>query len=426
MAPVDEPRTFYRDDVPVEGETPGLKETVRADVCVIGGGFTGISAALHLAERGARVVLVEARTIGFGASGRNGGQIHTGHRQSQKTLERWLGVQHAHDLWTLAEDAKRLLRSLVATHQIACWRKDGLVIAAHNRRAQVELAEETEYLAAHYNYSQARMLDAAGVAGAVGSAIYPGARFDAGGGHLQPLAFVRGLARAARAAGAVIYERTRARAIEECGHTVRVPCEHGCVEADTVLVACDSWSAELLAELAPFIARLESFVIATEPLRAELQAQILPSDAAVADTRHVLDYYRKSHDGRLLFGGRETYLSTPQAVAPMVRPRMERIYPALKDVAVSHAWSGTVGITRTRLPHLGRVGRRVLFAHGYSGQGVALATLGGELLAQAALGQAERFEVLARVPAKPFPGGTWSRPWLVAAGLIWFKLADAF
>ena len=419
-------KNFYRADAGTAPEHLALQGKARADVCVVGGGFTGTSAALHLASQGAQVILVEAETAGFAASGRNGGQIHTGYRQTQRDLERWLGPVHARDLWDLSEEAKALVRELVAAHAIACSLKDGLVIAADDRAAIRGVRDETEYLAAKYNYGHARMMDAGETSRMLGTEVYPAARFDAGGGHIQPLAFVRGIANAAYRAGTKCFEHTRARGISASERGVRVLCDNGAIEADYVVLACDATSGEVAPELAPFIAKVESFIIATEPLDEELFSRILPSDAAVADTRHVLDYYRKSHDRRMLFGGRESYLSVPNNVEEVVRPRMERVYPALKNIAVSYAWSGTVGITRTRMPHFGRIGPRILFAHGYSGQGVALATLGGKLLAEAVTGRTERFDVMAGVPARPFPGGVSSRQWLVAAGLTWYKVLDHF
>ena len=415
---------YYRASLGAGPERSALAGDARADVCIVGGGFTGLSAALHLAEAGARVTLIEAETIGFGASGRNGGQIHTGWRQSQQQLEHWLGEIHARDLWALCEEAKALVRDLATKHAPDCGLKSGLVIAAHDRAAARELAEETEYLQAHYGYTAARMMDAAETARALGTEVYPAARFDSGGGHLQPLAFARGLAQAAEQSGAKLYEQTRAKHIEQSAHRARVVCDNGVIDANWVIVACDALSGELLPALAPYIAHVESFMTATEPVPDNLYERVLPCDAAVADTRHVLDYYRKSEDRRMLFAGREAYFTLPKNIARMVRPRMEHVYPALKDVRTEYAWSGTVGITRTRMPHLGRSGRRVLFVHGFSGQGMALAPFCGKLLAEAALGRPERFEVLARVPANRFPGGSALREPLVAAGLLWFKLLD--
>ena len=392
---------------------------------MVGGGFTGLCAALHLAEHGAVVALVEAETIGFAASGRNGGQIHTGLRKDQAELERWLGPIHAHDLWTLTEDSKALVRKLVTRYAIACELKTGLVIAAHNARALEDLADDTAHLTRRYSYYLARMMDTQETQTALGTAVYPGARFDTGGGHLHPLRFARGLADAAEAAGAALWEQSPAVALEpDTDHiTVRTP--EGSITAAHVILATDAFSGILVPELAPFIGHVESFMTATAPLPQDLAHAILPCDTAVADTRHVLDYYRKSADNRLLFAGRESYFRQPRDIAALVRPRMLHVYPELQSVPTEYAWSGTVGITRTRMPHFGRLGERVLFAHGYSGQGVALACLGGTLMADAALGRPERFDVFARVPAERFPGGEALRKPLIAAALVAYKVMDA-
>ena len=419
------PQGYYAVSAGPPSPRPTLRHALKADVCVIGGGFTGLSAALHLAEKGAVVALVEAETIGFAASGRNGGQIHTGLRKEQAELERWLGPVHAHDLWALSEEAKTLVHDLVTHHAIACELKSGLVIAAHNARAAQALADDTAHLARSYSYFAARMMNAAETEAALGTAIYPAARFDTGGGHLHPLKFARGLEAAAALAGAAIWEHSPAVALEPEETHVVVRTRDAAVTADRVVLATDAFSGALVPELAPFMGHVESFVTATAPLPLELAQAVLPSDAAVADTRHVLDYYRKSADGRLLFAGRESYFRPPKNIAALVRPRMLKVYPALASVPAEYAWSGTVGITRTRMPHFGRLGERVFFAHGYSGQGVALAVLGGKLLAEAASGAPERFDVFARVPAERFPGGEFLRKPLVAAALLAFKVMDA-
>jgi gamma-glutamylputrescine oxidase len=422
---VDLPQGYYAASATPAPVRPRLTGTVKADVCVIGAGYTGLTAALHLAGSGARVAVLEADTVGFAASGRNGGQIHTGHRKSQQELERWLGKVHARDLWDLCEEAKALLRQNVSTHRIACDLKDGLVIAAHNRSAIGPVARETEYLAKNYGYTKSRMMDAAETARQLGTEAYPAARYDMGGGHLHPLSYARGLAAAAEDAGAVIFEHSRARAIDEDRAGANVRCADGLLTADQVLLATDAFSGEIAPQLAKYIGHVESFVSATEPLGEDLNAKVLPCDAAVADTRHVLDYYRKSADGRMLYAGRESYWTIPKDIAAVVRPRMLSVYPGLAGVKTQYAWSGAVGITATRMPHMGRLSKRVLFAHGYSGQGVALAGIGGKVMAEAALGKTERFDVFARVPATPFPGGALLRKPLVSAALMWFKLMDS-
>jgi gamma-glutamylputrescine oxidase len=419
------PQGYYAASAHPAPVRPALSGTVKADICVIGGGYTGLSAALHLAEAGAKVVLLEAESVGFMASGRNGGQIHTGHRKDQAELERWLGEGHARALWDIAEDAKATVRGLVARHAIDCALKDGLVIAAHSPAAAKDLAQDTEHLSTHYGYGAARMMDAAETARQLGTTIYSAACMDRGGGHLHPLDFARGLAAAAERAGAQIFEHSCVLALDEDKAAANVRTASGLVTADHVLLATDAFSAALAPELAKYIGHLESFIVATAPLDEALYRDVLPCDAAVADTRHVLDYYRKSADRRMLFAGRESYWSVPKDVAALVRPRMAHVFPKLADVPIEYAWHGTVGITATRMPHFGRRRRRTLFAYGYSGQGVALATGGGKLMAEAVLGRSERFDAMARVPPRAFPGGQLLRKPLVAAALFLFKVMDA-
>jgi len=417
----DAPQGYYAASAGEAPATGSLRRDANADVCIIGAGYTGLSAALHLATAGASVIVMEAEDVGFGASGRNGGQIHPGHRKSQAALEEWLGVGHARELWDLSEEARKLVFELAAQD---CELKRGLIIAAHNVHAARELIKETEYLSSRYGYTESRLFDRAQTHTAVGTNLYPAARMDNGGGHLHPLKYARKLAGRAAAAGAAIYARSPALRVDRGTRLV----VHGAqfkVEAEHVVLACDAFSARLAPELAPYLAHVESFIAATEPLDAVRAATIVPSDAAVADTRHVLDYYRKSSDRRLLFAGREAYWSPPDDIAGIVRPRMLKVFPSLGDVTIEFGWRGTVGITRTRMPHVGTLSPRFYFAHGYSGHGVALATLGGKAIAEAVLGNRDRFDTLARVPAQKFPGGQLLRKPMVTAALLCLKLADS-
>ena len=369
----DAPQGYYAASARPAEFGDRLAGDAHAEVCVVGAGYTGLSTALHLAREGVKVTLVEAETVGFGASGRNGGQIHTGHRKDQAELERWLGELHARDLWSLSQEACRLVFELAGED---CDAKRGLMIAAHNERAGRALAQEADHLAAKYGYGEMRMLARDESTAELGTDIYPASRLDMGGGHLHPLKFARKLASEAVKAGVTIHEHSPVLRIDG-PHTV--VCAGGKVVAHRIVLACDAFSANVAPQLAPYIAHVESFIVATAPLDAELASRIIPNDAAVADTRHVLDYYRKSADWRLLFAGREAYWTPPHDIAALVRPRMLKVFPALRNTPIEYGWSGTVGITRTRMPHFGMIGPRIYFAHGYSGHGVALATLGGKV-----------------------------------------------
>ena len=417
----DAPSTYYDASAGAAPTFAALSGPLRADICIVGGGYTGLCAALHTARAGARTVVLESKKLGFGASGRNGGQIHSGHRQSQRSLELWLGRERAHDLWKIAELGKSLVRELAAQD---CDLKSGLVNAAHDRGALRDLESETEHLQKHYGYLSARMLDANAMNSALGTSVYQGGQFDGDGGHLHPLKYARRIADAAVRAGAAVYEHSHAIDVIDGADAMSVRTSLGEVRAEKVIVACDAFIGALLPDLQPYIGHVESFIVATEVLTPERTASVLPADWAVADTRHVLDYYRKSTEGRLLFAGRESYWSPPKNIAALVRPRMAHVFPQLRSARIDFAWSGTVSITRRRMPHFGRRGSRVFFGHGYSGHGVALATIGGKLLAEAALGKSDGFDVLASVPARTFPGPQWLRRSLITAALLWYKLED--
>ncbi|MGH6888660.1 MAG: NAD(P)/FAD-dependent oxidoreductase [Rhizomicrobium sp.] len=417
---------YYAASVGPSLSRPALAGHRTTDICVIGAGYTGLSAALHIAEAGARVLVLEAESVGFGASGRNGGQIHSGWRKDQRELEQWLGPLHARDLWGLAQEAKALVRKLIERHAIDCELKLGLVSAAHSARAARALARDTEHMSTVYGYSGFRILSAEECCEEIGSRIYRAGRFDAGGGHLHPLLYARGLALAAERAGAEICEQSAVLGIEIGRSSIDLTCAGGRARAGRVILATDAFVGELVPSLDRYVGRIESFVTATAPLPSPLYHAILPRDFAVADTRHVLDYYRKSADRRLLFAGREACFRRPSDIAALVRPRLLRVFPQLREIPIEYAWSGTVGITVTRMPHFGKIADGLSFGHGYSGQGVALATLGGSLLAEAASGREERFDVLARIPPREFPGGQALRRPLLAAGLLAYKLVDAF
>jgi gamma-glutamylputrescine oxidase len=404
---------------------PALHGKLRAQFAVIGAGFTGCSAALTLAERGKDVVLVEAARVGCRASGRNGGQIHSGYNVSQDELERRFGAGRARALWALAERAKRLLRERIATRAIACDLHDGILLAAHDRNAARDLAAKARHLNESYGYTAARFLSRDETRARIGSGVYHGALLDDDGGHLDPLALVIGLARAAEDSGTIIHETTRALRVEPRGRSVAVRCESGEILADCAILAGDAAMPEIAPALAPYLANIESYAVATAPIVAD---DALPGGDAVADTRRALDYYKMAPGRRLVFAGGETTLRKVcgrDAIASIVRPRLERVFPQLVGVPITHGWSGTVAITRTRLPHFGRLAQNILFGYGYSGQGVALGPYGGKVLADTALGEDSEFALLQSLPAKSYPFGRILRQPLTAAMVLALRISDA-
>jgi gamma-glutamylputrescine oxidase len=402
---------------------PSLQGETRADVCVIGGGFTGLSTALHLAEMDRNVVLLDAQRVGFGASGRNGGQLGTGQREDQLTLEALVGVDHARQLWALGEDAKALAKNLIAKHQIDCHLKPGVALTASHQGDVDDLHRMAEHLQKAYDYNEIETLDAAALQDVCRSPDYKGGTLDMGAAHLHPLNYALGLAKAADQAGARIFETSPVQRIEE-GAMVRVHTGTGTVTADHVILACNGYLGDLNARVAAHVMPINNFIAATEPL-GDRARTILPRDVAVADSRFVLNYFRLSHDGRLLFGGGESYgYRFPVDIAAKVRKPMEQIFPQLKGVRIDHAWGGTLGITMKRLPFVTRLSPNLLSSSGYSGHGVGTATHAGYLMACAIAGETDGFDTMSRIPAHPFPGGVRFRNPLLVLAMTWFSLRD--
>jgi len=402
---------------------PPLNSTLRAEVCIVGGGYTGLSAALHLAAAGLDVVLLEASRVGSGASGRNGGQIHSGQRRDQDWLEAHVGLDDAKALWNLAEEAKALLHALIARHRIDCDVRPGMIIADHKPSYVAHSHAYAKKLREVYGYPHAAPLSREELREIVGSDAYYGGMIDHGGGHLHPLNLALGLARAARDAGARIFEQSRAVKIEEAGK-VRVVTAQGAVEADFVLECGDGLQDGLDRRVDNYVMPIANYIAATEPLGVRAR-DIISNDAAVADSRFVVNYYRLSPDGRLLFGGGESYTRRlrPNPGA-FVRPYMLKIFPQLGDVRIDYGWGGILGITMSRLPFVRRLSPRVLTAAGYSGQGVMLAPYFGMLLGEALKTQLGAFDLLARLPVPPFPGGPLMRWPLLVAGMSYYALRD--
>jgi len=400
--------------VPLRGE-------VRADVCIVGAGYTGLSAALHLAQAGLRVVVLEAHRVGFGASGRNGGQVGSGMRLDQVAMERIAGRENAHRYWAMAEEAKALVKGLITEHALPCTFHPGVAHACWHDREVRDTHAYAEKLHRDYGYDQLEPLDRAGIRALIGSEAYKGGEIDHGAGHVHPLNYAIGLAQAAARAGAVLHEASPVHRIDH-GAKVTVASDRGRVVADHVLLACNGYLGGLDRQVAAKVMPINNFILATEPLADP--AAILSRPVAVADTKFVVNYWRLSEDNRLLFGGGESYgWKFPDIVKTVSKPMLE-VYPQLKDVKIDHAWGGTLAITMNRLPCFTRVAPNVLSASGYSGHGVAMATLAGKLMAEAIRGQAERFDLMAALPQPRFPGGVALRWPLLVAAMTWFSLRD--
>jgi gamma-glutamylputrescine oxidase len=424
VPPSGHPDSYYVASANAMADHPQLAGSVYADVCVIGGGFTGTSAALHLAERGYEVVLLEAARIGAGASGRNGGQVISGQRLAISELEHAFGITRARLLWRLAEDAKATVRERIARHAITCDLKPGGLVVAHRPRETRRLERDVEHLQDAYDYPHARYVDRAELSEMLATRRYCGGLLDAGACHLHPLNFVLGLADAAAAAGVRIFERSRVLRIHETRPPV-VSTAVGRVETRFVVLAMNGHLGNLVPGLAGWIMPINNFIIATTPLGEAAARAIIRNDVAVSDTKFVVDYFRLTADHRLLFGGGESYgPQFPDDIKSFVRRHMLRVFPQLAGVGIDYGWGGTVAITRSRLPHFARLAPEIFVAHGYSGQGIALATLAGKLIAEAIAGTAERFDVMAELGLRPFPGGTLLRRPALIAGMLYYGLRD--
>ena len=416
------PDSWYAATADHLGPFPELTSDTRADVCVIGAGYTGLSAALHLAEAGRDVVLIDAQRVGFGASGRNGGQLGSGQRQDQVTLERMLGPDDARKLWELGEDAKILVKALIDRHGIDCHLRPGIAWAGSRPHQVRDLHVYARHMQVRYDYTL-DILDAEAFRALCPSPDYAGGVLDRGAAHLHPLRLAFGLARAAAAAGVRIHEGTEARSIAEGTPNVVVTA-NGRITAEHVILATNGYGTGLSHGVASNVMPINNFIVATEPL-GDRAAEVLTQDVAVSDSRFVVNYFRLSHDRRLLFGGGESYgYRFPRDIAALVRRPMLKAFPHLRDVRIDHAWGGTLAITMKRLPYLARIGRGVLSASGYSGHGVGTATHAGWLLARAVEGETDGFDALSALPHVPFPGGAALRSPLLVAAMTWYGLRD--
>lgn len=416
------PDSWYAATSDIEPERAPLRGEVRADVCVVGAGYTGLSAALHLAQSGRKVVVVEAQRVGFGASGRNGGQLGSGQRVEQRYLEKMVGLDAARHLWDLGQEAKGLVKSLISDHQIECYLRPGVAWTADNKADVDDLYSYAEHMQQHYDY-EVEVRSAANFAELCPSPAYKGGIVDWDAGHLHPLRFALGLGRAAEAAGAVIFERSAVQDVRQ-GAQITVCTDGGSVVADHVIYACNGYLGDLERRVAGRVMPINNFIAATAPLGGEV-ARVLASDIAVSDSRFVVNYFRLSHDGRLLFGGGESYgYRFPRDIEAVVRKPMEQIFPHLKNIPVDFVWGGTLAITMKRLPYVARVGPNALSASGYSGHGVGTATHAGKLMADAVLGQSAGFDTMAAIPTTPFPGGVALRSPLLALAMTWYSLRD--
>ncbi|MEH6586956.1 MAG: FAD-binding oxidoreductase [Halioglobus sp.] len=401
-----------------------LQGEASADICIIGGGYTGLSAAIHLRKAGYSVILLEANKIGWGASGRNGGHVGTGQRADQETLEKMVGLDHAKALWQLGLEAVDTVCELIDEHQINCELKTGNLHVASKAKEQPWLIEEAEHLQKVYDYDQIRYVDPTELADMTSGKGFHGGVLDTGSRHLHPLNYALGLAKAADSLGAQLHEGSRVISYTE-GQEVCVKTDAGTVKSKYLVLACNGYLEKLEPRTAGRIMPINNYMLATEPLSEDLARRLIRDDTSMSDSLFVIDYWKLSADNRMLFGGGESYTRKfPADIGNFVRKYMLRVYPELANTRIDYGWGGTLAITLNRMPDFGRLSSQVFYAHGYSGHGVPTATMAGKLLAEVIAGSAERFDVMATVPSRTFPGGTLLRwPGLVA-GMLFYSLRD--
>jgi gamma-glutamylputrescine oxidase len=417
--------TYYLASAEPPTPTAALRGALTADVCVVGGGIAGCSAALTLAERGYRVTLLEAQRIGWGASGRSGGQAIFGTATEQAELEQLLGQDDARRIWDVTLAGLALLRQRIERYQIDCDWVDGWMLAAIKQRQWTEIQTWQAELARRYGYTSTRLMDRAELRSTVASERYVGALYDSNSGHLHPLRYTLGLARAATRAGVDIHEGSRVVGFVRRDGRIRVSTGHGAVDCAQLVLAGNAWLGATAPSLERKLMSIGSYVIATEPLGEQRVRELIANNAALCDANWILDYFRRSSDHRLLFGGRVNYsLLNVRAVAPATRARMIQVFPQLRAARIDYAWGCLLDITLNRAPNFGRLDPDVYFLQGFSGHGIALAGIAGQLVAEAIAGSAERFDVFARIPHRDFPGGMLLRRPALALAMLWYRLRD--
>jgi gamma-glutamylputrescine oxidase len=422
--------SYYTASANAKPHYPALQEDVDVDVCVVGAGLAGLSAAIELRDRGYSVLLLEAETVGWGASGRNGGQIIAGLACDHTVIEKAIGFDAARDAWDVTIAALDLVRERIKRFDIKCDLVDGFLGLAVGPRKGAALSEWYENMSKRYHYdADTEWIAPDRLQNWIASPRFHSGYHDRRSGHLHPLNYTIGLAKGAASIGVRICEHSPVRSMS-AGEPALLRTDSGSVKARFVVLAGNVYLPEVAPQLAPSLARrimpVGTYVIGTEPIDAALVAKLIPSNSAVCDSNFVLDYFRFSADHRMLFGGRVSYSTmTPPNLKENMHKRMRMVFPQLADTKIEYSWGGFVDITMNRAPDFGRYAANVYYLQGFSGHGVALTGMAGKLVAEAISGQAERFDLLARIPHHDFPGGKLLRIPALVLGMLWYRLRDA-
>lgn len=406
-------------------QAPPLTQAITADVCVVGGGYTGLSTALHLARRGASVAVLEGSRIGEGASGRNGGQVHNGFRHDLRWFESKLGTELARQIEALGNEARAHLDWLISAYNIDAQYRAGLLHLCHKRRYIPEARAYVEETMSRDPEAGLRFIDLEEARSLVASNDYYGGYLESRSGHLHALNLALGIARAAQQHGTRFYEHSAATHISRVSAGWLIRTAAGSVTAANLVIACNGYLRNLQPVVEARVMPINNFVVTTESLGPQAAQHLIRDRLAVSDTRFVVYYFRITPDDRLLFGGGETYsYRFPKDIAAMVRSHLLRVFPQLKHIRIEHAWGATLAITTSRLPFVREIEPGIFNASGFSGQGIVLAPFAGKAVADAISGDRRPFELLAQFPVRRFPGGRYLRWPILVGAMSWFALRD--
>lgn len=424
----NEKGSFYKNSIKPFKSKDFLENNIQVDICVVGGGLTGISSALNLSKKGYSVALCEARKIGWGASGRNGGQLGIGMRKDQHTVEKKLGKNHAKDLWTMGLESVSEVKKLINENDIDCNIVNGIMYTACFSKDIDEFKFEIEYMAKNYNFNGYKFFNNSEIKKEIKSDNYLAGLLNTYSYHLNPLKLTIGLARLLQKHNVKIFEDTPVKKIFENKDSIEIYTKNGNIKSNKVIVACNGYLDNLLGSRKNKFMPINNYIIATEPLGEEKAREIIRNNYAVCDTRFMLDYYRFSEDWRLIFGGGETVTSKfvkDSAAVTFVRKRMLTVFPELEKYKIDYSWGGTLAITVNRLPHFGTLmNNKLLYAFGYSGHGLALSVLAGKLIAENINGEEDRFKFFADINHMSIPFSNLLRRPIYSAAVLYYRFRD--
>jgi gamma-glutamylputrescine oxidase len=422
----NENASFYKNSVKAFNSLDILDNYTEVDICVIGGGLTGVSSALYLAKKGFSVAICEARLIGWGASGRNGGQLGNGMRKDQFIIEKKLGFDHAKELWKLGLESVQISLDLINQYNIDCKVQRGVISAGCFKSDIEDFEFEKNHLEKRYNYSELELINKNSIKDEINSDMYFSGLINRGSYHINPLKFLIGLANQLKSLNVKIFENTPVTKIEDKKNHIILYSNSKKIKAHKVVVGCNGYLDKILGRIRNKFMPINNYVVATEPLGEKKAKEIIKNNYAVCDTRFILDYYRFTEDWRLLFGAGETYTATfMHESESFVRNRMVKVFPMLNNVKIDFSWGGTLAITTNRFPHFGELfNNKLFFAHGYSGHGLALSTLAGKLISEKISGEGERFDLFSKIKHTFIPGGDFFRRPIYSSSIFYYKLRD--